>query len=157
MACYFMQFVVVTRCVVSSDCYIFFFRQKTAYEMRIRDWSSDVCSSDLLVHRELATKPADHPEAAIDLDLGIPCIRLRRRIRRHQPLHFEIARLRGVDRRRRAETELCDIVIDHARAEHLASLEIGRESCRASVGKYVNDLVVDVCLTKETSRIKRIT
>src|SRR3546814_18787416 len=26
---------------------VFFFKQKTAYEMRIRDWSSDVCSSDL--------------------------------------------------------------------------------------------------------------
>src|SRR3546814_5361713 len=26
---------------------IFFFKQKTAYEMRISDWSSDVCSSDL--------------------------------------------------------------------------------------------------------------
>src|SRR3546814_14155848 len=28
---------------------IFFFKQKTAYEMRISDWSSDVCSSDLLM------------------------------------------------------------------------------------------------------------
>src|SRR3546814_10271544 len=28
--------------------YFFFFKQKTAYEMRISDWSSDVCSSDLL-------------------------------------------------------------------------------------------------------------
>src|SRR3546814_4503372 len=28
----------------------FFFKQKTAYEMRISDWSSDVCSSDLLEH-----------------------------------------------------------------------------------------------------------
>src|SRR3546814_18802632 len=28
---------------------IFFFKQKTAYEMRISDWSSDVCSSDLLL------------------------------------------------------------------------------------------------------------
>src|SRR3546814_2448447 len=27
--------------------YFFFFKQKTAYEMRISDWSSDVCSSDL--------------------------------------------------------------------------------------------------------------
>src|SRR3546814_9216239 len=27
--------------------FVFFFKQKTAYEMRIRDWSSDVCSSDL--------------------------------------------------------------------------------------------------------------
>src|SRR3546814_6280180 len=29
--------------------YFFFFKQKTAYDMRISDWSSDVCSSDLLV------------------------------------------------------------------------------------------------------------
>src|SRR3546814_4346271 len=28
----------------------FFFKQKTAYEMRISDWSSDVCSSDLSTH-----------------------------------------------------------------------------------------------------------
>src|SRR3546814_1071201 len=28
-------------------CVVFFFKQKTAYEMRISDWSSDVCSSDL--------------------------------------------------------------------------------------------------------------
>src|SRR3546814_17739069 len=28
-------------------CMVFFFKQKTAYEMRISDWSSDVCSSDL--------------------------------------------------------------------------------------------------------------
>src|SRR3546814_6860395 len=31
-----------------SLCVFFFFKQKTAYEMRISDWSSDVCSSDLL-------------------------------------------------------------------------------------------------------------
>src|SRR3546814_9923036 len=29
-------------------CVFFFFKQKTAYEMRISDWSSDVCSSDLV-------------------------------------------------------------------------------------------------------------
>src|SRR3546814_2254937 len=32
--------------------FFFFFKQKTAYEMRISDWSSDVCSSDLLDSRE---------------------------------------------------------------------------------------------------------
>src|SRR3546814_3846416 len=32
---------------VASCCGFFFFKQKTAYEMRISDWSSDVCSSDL--------------------------------------------------------------------------------------------------------------
>src|SRR3546814_5241023 len=34
--------------VVSYRGSFFFFKQKTAYEMRISDWSSDVCSSDLL-------------------------------------------------------------------------------------------------------------
>src|SRR3546814_16001180 len=29
-------------------CVVFFFKQKTAYELRISDWSSDVCSSDLI-------------------------------------------------------------------------------------------------------------
>src|SRR3546814_17237649 len=33
-------------------CFFFFFKQTTAYELRISDWSSDVCSSDL--HKDLA-------------------------------------------------------------------------------------------------------
>src|SRR3546814_8828357 len=44
-------------------CCYFFFRQKTAYEMRISDWSSDVCSSDL-VHAETSVfvrLPDDFP------------------------------------------------------------------------------------------------
>src|SRR3546814_3058161 len=39
----------------------FFFKQKTAYEMRISDWSSDVCSSDLL--RGLALDGTERPGA----------------------------------------------------------------------------------------------
>src|SRR3546814_9688325 len=35
-------------CSVYLFLFVFFFKQKTAYEMRISDWSSDVCSSDLL-------------------------------------------------------------------------------------------------------------
>src|SRR3546814_1202493 len=35
----------VSDCIIRSV--VFFFKQKTAYEMRISDWSSDVCSSDL--------------------------------------------------------------------------------------------------------------
>src|SRR3546814_7887611 len=35
-------------CSLFFVCFVFFFfKQKTAYEMRISDWSSDVCSSDL--------------------------------------------------------------------------------------------------------------
>src|SRR3546814_16262338 len=39
---------VFYRSLRGTSCF-FFFKQKTAYEMRISDWSSDVCSSDLLV------------------------------------------------------------------------------------------------------------
>src|SRR3546814_6504508 len=42
----------------------FFFKQKTAYEMRISDWSSDVCSSDLT-----ALDPEQHPLAVDVVDL----------------------------------------------------------------------------------------
>src|SRR3546814_3400066 len=44
--------------------YVFFFKQKTAYEWRISDWSSDVCSSDLTTPCRLQAKPA----AATGLD-----------------------------------------------------------------------------------------
>src|SRR3546814_12767698 len=47
---------------------VFFFKQKTAYEMRISDWSSDVCSSDLFQvlerrqDRQAADELRDQPE-----------------------------------------------------------------------------------------------
>src|SRR3546814_15437619 len=42
-----------------------FFKQKTAYEMRISDWSSDVCSSDLLEQLEIAVTVADTSKLAL--------------------------------------------------------------------------------------------
>src|SRR3546814_9099285 len=52
---------------------MFFFKQKTAYEMRISDWSSDVCSSDLAIAPECApTRPATRPcRSALGRD-GLP-------------------------------------------------------------------------------------
>src|SRR3546814_14044396 len=62
--------------------YFFFFKQKTAYEMRISDWSSDVCSSDLRrvltldKRTELSGDPADRHNhrfarcARTDMDLN---------------------------------------------------------------------------------------
>src|SRR3546814_9108084 len=45
---YIMYLSVVTHASRASVSIVFlFFKQKTAYEMRISDWSSDVCSSDL--------------------------------------------------------------------------------------------------------------
>src|SRR3546814_1606913 len=41
-------------CMLMCMCSgVFFFKQKTAYEMRISDWSSDVCSSDLVTRQTL--------------------------------------------------------------------------------------------------------
>src|SRR3546814_11880084 len=49
----------------SCLCVVFFFKQKTAYEMRISDWSSDVCSSDLSLQfdRTTAAIPRAQPRA----------------------------------------------------------------------------------------------
>src|SRR3546814_10674408 len=50
------MFVVVcctAALVVVEMSFVFFFKQKTAYEMRISDWRSDVCSSDLRYLPEL--------------------------------------------------------------------------------------------------------
>src|SRR3546814_2778143 len=86
--------VVVSRlCIYSVRiklCLFFFFcKQKTAYEMRISDWSSDVCSSDLperrvsrlnrpgcrrqrrasaaIAENELAALPADHDRRGVGI------------------------------------------------------------------------------------------
>src|SRR3546814_8988186 len=48
------MFVRVFRMLFNA--YLLFFKQKTAYELRISDWSSDVCSSDLGVARGDATE-----------------------------------------------------------------------------------------------------
>src|SRR3546814_6139885 len=51
MSC--IVFVKYERCLLCLPfgVNLFVFKQKTAYEMRISDWSSDVCSSDLFVTR----------------------------------------------------------------------------------------------------------
>src|SRR3546814_16408571 len=47
---------------------MFFCKQKTAYDMRISDWSSDVCSSDLLDVKDL-TKQNDYKRTFLGLNL----------------------------------------------------------------------------------------
>src|SRR3546814_6301651 len=46
-------------------CFVFFFKQKTAYEMRISDWSSDVCSSDLYCRPKSGDKMSRQFQAKI--------------------------------------------------------------------------------------------
>src|SRR3546814_17394145 len=61
-------------------CRFFFFKQKTAYEMRISDWSSDVCSSDLVPGNSVSGHPLTgspagsiaHGQAALPLASFVP-------------------------------------------------------------------------------------
>src|SRR3546814_3310478 len=69
VVCWSCMYVVFVMFSVLCFVFFFFFKQKTAYEMRISDWSSDVCSSDLL-----AGQPHDRAEDRPD-----PARRARRR------------------------------------------------------------------------------
>src|SRR3546814_3711369 len=55
----------------------FFCKQKTAYEMRISDWSSDVCSSDLPVEQP-PLRVANLGQDAIEIGVGqpVPAVRI---------------------------------------------------------------------------------
>src|SRR3546814_5271862 len=60
---------------VVVDYGFFFFKQKTAYEMRISDWSSDVCSSDLLARSVPLTLDANGTattNVVVDEPIGEP-------------------------------------------------------------------------------------
>src|SRR3546814_1120000 len=89
--------------VMSIFVYVFFFKQKTAYEMRISDWSSDVCSSDLA--RDEAEQP---PFAVDDRIAAVPRLvgEIAQRVaRRHRPRQrrgvggHQVARLHQIDRK----------------------------------------------------------
>src|SRR3546814_3102436 len=92
--------------------YFFFFKQKTAYEMRISDWSSDVCSSDL-GYRKTMTDQAPPPPPHDDDDA-----------------QEENEVLRAA-REQRQQKEAADA------AEAADQDEIGRASCRERVCQYV--------------------
>src|SRR3546814_17336138 len=115
----------------------FFFKQKTAYEMRISDWSSDVCSSDLDRGEYLRflvglypARAAHHAEerrqnalaAQPELCAG-PHRHAHRRDRRRHPRLRPRASRRGVD----GGAGSGRIISRHARACPCASPYIGRE------------------------------
>src|SRR3546814_7933505 len=57
IVCEILYLTLVSLDMCECCIYFFFFKQKTAYEMRISDWSSDVCSSDLPTQ---PARPAHH-------------------------------------------------------------------------------------------------
>src|SRR3546814_15576315 len=75
----------------------FFFKQKTAYEMRISDWSSDVCSSDLILTITVALTfivelhSFTLPIELIALPL-VPMLVMMAEVAKHQPEHAAAAK-----------------------------------------------------------------
>src|SRR3546814_2570852 len=101
---------MVSGVVLLVVLYVFFFKQKTAYEMRISDWSSDVCSSDL-----------------VDIMGGI----IGARWQREDQLHLTLRFIGEVERR--AANDIAEAL---ATVRHPA-FKIGRASCRERVCQYV--------------------
>src|SRR3546814_2644567 len=72
------------------DAFVFFFKQKTAYEMRISDWSSDVCSSDLRDAVEDEEGEADggaEQEQQLDVAMALGLLRQRCAQQQQQQRH----------------------------------------------------------------------
>src|SRR3546814_5950643 len=92
--------------------FFFFFKQKTAYEMRISDWSSDVCSSDLAAVEHRAAVLGD---ALTQLAVA------------HGSIPRALVKKSGAPK-------LPDL---SASARRGAPMQIGRASCRERVCQYV--------------------
>src|SRR3546814_5858979 len=96
-------------------CLFFFFKQKTAYEMRISDWSSDVCSSDLA--KAVNVTPLCMEATTIDGEQHrIPAIN-------------EVSLLRETRQTAKLEVTLNGRIV--------LPEQLGRASCRERVCQYV--------------------
>src|SRR3546814_19104534 len=118
--------------ILYSSFFFFFFKQKTAYEMRISDWSSDVCSSDLHVVGMTQFAVADtgrlqHAGAGAQHVLAAALVLEDHPAARHvDHLELELVAVPG------ARTLLA-----RHRADHVGAEQIGRASCRERVGQSV--------------------
>src|SRR3546814_5763491 len=110
-----MMYVV---CFCVSD-FLFFFKQKTAYEMRISDWSSDVCSSDLLDQLVVLDEVQGLLQRVLD--------------RRAELDRVVLARGAHVGQRLGLDDVDGEVVVLRVDADQ----QIGRASCRERVCQYV--------------------
>src|SRR3546814_5151958 len=103
-------------------CYFFFFKQKTAYEMRISDWSSDVCSSDLVLvlgRKHLAEIQGKDKQAGVaalllNARVGAGCIAGRF----HGPAQFLLAEIGNRPSSRFLAHKLLDIAPECFKRRH---------------------------------------
>src|SRR3546814_746746 len=108
----------------------FFFKQKTAYEMRISDWSSDVCSSDLLYRALRRINPSpflyylDLPGFALIGSSPEILVRVRNEEVTIRPIAG--TRPRGKSATEDAANKASLLADPKERAEHLMLLDLGR-------------------------------
>src|SRR3546814_14142233 len=102
--------------IAVSMFFFFFFKQKTAYEMRISDWSSDVCSSDLCCARPASwMSPYSMPPYPFAAGLRPPA---------------------DHERCARTNTNACGMLMQHTRSEER---RVGKEcvsTCRSRWSPY---------------------
>src|SRR3546814_5334296 len=107
-------------------CFFFFFKQKTADEMRISDWSSDVCSSDLQPFGPV--QRAEEIAFQNDVQRDDPKQRHGRDKGRVGKARIDSENLGMHDEEERQD--------ETGKAEPHGDEEIGRASCRERVGQY---------------------
>src|SRR3546814_9705092 len=118
----------------------FFFKQKTAYEMRISDWSSDVCSSDLLPTEQARRRQRDAAaggflELAVDVEDGL----------RELPVQalealgegVEVISRTGECRRRQQQEKQCEVSDG---AHGMVPGVTGNEVCRRRSEEHTSEL-----------------
>src|SRR3546814_11262743 len=144
----------------------FFFKQKTAYEMRISDWSSDVCSSDLPCAggRRRSKLSAPHPidqgdpiapadPAAADLFWSLQYCRASTLSLIRLELAMESGDrqriIEAMDRLHALDREIERKVSDLSAPAGPDRSQIGRASCRERVCQYVSIPVGAVALKKK--------
>src|SRR3546814_11972043 len=116
----------------------FFFKQKTAYEVRISDWSSDVCSSDLLS----SFSPGLNETAAKQLPVATEPVR--------RQCFFSTWPIRFMGRSNDPERSAAQHHGKQATATTTIDEEIGRAPCRESGCRYVWIVGVAASLKKTT-------
>src|SRR3546814_9092785 len=100
--------------------HFFFFKQKTAYDMRISDWSSDVCSSDLLTQ----PNPFETVKVVKKVAKKLP----KPKVKKHSAKNIESAATAAEEATMADESENDDGFIETEKED-----EIERASCRERV------------------------
>src|SRR3546814_9526178 len=138
-------------CGVRALVVFFFFKQKTAYEMRISDWSSDVCSSDLHAAARridtlvVADRRADHHHVIDDRRLrGCDDFASEQRLFAGRHLHFAVIA--------EALAELAGLGIDGDQAVVERAEEDARLADRAIGGGGVNPVRDAATLYRKSTR-----